>query len=187
MQSSAPELPNVTAQDVHRCLQDFGWDFEARRSKYPSKYRFNPDTREQFKLIVGEYCRMEEEKDHRQYGSLSDSLARLGAGWRLEPRWAETMKFVSSFLELGEYASIAGLALLYDAVESPEQRNGYLAQVEDEVGHTTRLPQEYFASQYHDPAGFTDARRHRHGNPLFWNNRQQACEAFVSGDPSRSR
>ncbi|HMJ15737.1 MAG TPA: hypothetical protein VK524_30180, partial [Polyangiaceae bacterium] len=178
-------LPRVTAQDVHRWLQDFGWDFAERRAKYPSKYRFNPGTREQFKLIVGEYCRMEEEKDNRQYGSLSDSLARLSAGKRLEPRWAETMKFVSNFLELGEYASIAGSALLYDAVQSPEQRNGYLSQVEDEVRHTNQLGylKKYFASQYHDPAGFTDSRRHRHGNPLFWSNRQQACEAFISGDP----
>lgn len=175
----------VAAQDVHRWLQELGWDFEKRRSKYPSKYSFNPGTREQFKLIVGEYCRMEEEKDDRQYGSLSDSLARLEAGKRLEPRWAEMMKFVSNFLEMGEYASIAGSALLYDAVESPEQRNGYLAQVEDEVRHTNQLGylKKYFASQYHDPAGFTNARRHRHGNPLFWSNRQQACESFVSGDP----
>lgn len=175
----------VAAQDVHRWLQDMGWDFEKRRSKYPSKYRFNPATREQFKLIVGEYCRMEEEKDDRQYGSLADSLARLEAGKRVEPRWAEMMKFVSNFLEMGEYASIAGSALLYDAVESPEQRNGYLAQVEDEVRHTNQLGylKKYFASQYHDPAGFTDARRHRTGNPLFMSNRQQACEAFVSGDP----
>ena len=82
---------------------------------------------------------MEEEKDERQYGSLSDSLARLEAGRRVEPRWAEMMKFVSNFLEMGEYASIAGSALLYDAVESPEQRNGYLAQVEDEVRHTNQL------------------------------------------------
>ena len=44
----------VAAQDIHRWLQDLGWDFEKRRSKYPSKYRFNPATREQFKLIVGE-------------------------------------------------------------------------------------------------------------------------------------
>jgi Methane/Phenol/Toluene Hydroxylase len=178
------EDARVGAQDVHRFLQDLGWDFE-KRSKYPSKYRFNPGTREQFKLIVGEYCRMEEEKDDRQYGSLSDSLARLQAGRRIEPRWAEAMKFVSNFLEMGEYASIGGSALLYDAVTSPEQRNGYLAQVEDEVRHTNQLGylKKYLASQYHDPAGFTDSRRHRHGNPLFLNNRQQACEAFVCGDP----
>jgi hypothetical protein len=53
----------VAAQDVHRWLQELGW--EKRRSKHPSMYRFNPSTREQFNLI-GEYCRMEQEKDDRQ-------------------------------------------------------------------------------------------------------------------------
>jgi len=176
---------SVSAQEVHKWMHAFGWDFPERRSKYPSKYTFNGGTQEQFKLIVGEYCRMEEEKDNRQFGSLSDSLARLWAGGRVEPRWAEMMKFVSNFLELGEYSSISGSAVLYEAVASPEQRNGYLAQVMDEVRHTNALAylKKYFASQYHDPAGFTHGRRHRHGNPLFLSNRQQACESFVSGDP----
>jgi hypothetical protein len=180
-----PRDIKVGAQDVHRWIQDMGWDVPGGRSKYPTKYRFDGGTREQFKLIVGEYCRMETEKDDRQYGSLLDSLARLQAGSRIEPRWAESMKFVTSFLELGEYASIGGSAMLLDAVVSPEQRNGYLAQVEDEVRHTNQLGylKKYFASQYYDPSGFTGARGHRHGNPLFWNNRQQACETFVSGDP----
>jgi hypothetical protein len=180
-----PREIKVGAQDVHRWIQDMGWDVPGGRSKYPTKYRFDGGTREQFKLIVGEYCRMETEKDDRQYGSLLDSLARLQAGGRIEPRWAESMKFVTSFLELGEYASIGGSAMLLDAVVSPEQRNGYLAQVEDEVRHTNQLGylKKYFASQYYDPSGFTGARGHRHGNPLFWSNRQQACETFVSGDP----
>ncbi|KKW62999.1 MULTISPECIES: ferritin family protein [Mycolicibacterium] len=175
----------VGAQDVHRWIQDMGWEVPGGRSKYPTKYEFDGGTREQFKLIVGEYCRMETEKDDRQYGSLLDSLARLQAGGRIEPRWAEAMKFVTTFLELGEYSSIGGSAMLLDAVVSPEQRNGYLAQVEDEVRHTNQLGylKKYFASQYYDPAGFTGSRGHRHGNPLFWSNRQQACETFVSGDP----
>src|SRR6266542_4389285 len=40
----------VTAQGVHQWLQEMGWDFESRRAKYPTKYRYNKDTREQFKL-----------------------------------------------------------------------------------------------------------------------------------------
>ena len=61
---------NVTPQGVHQWLQHMGWDFETRRAKYPTKYKFNKNTREQFKLIVREYARMEEEKDSRQFGSL---------------------------------------------------------------------------------------------------------------------
>jgi len=88
------------------------------------------------------------------------TASRPQAGRRIESRWAGSMKFVSNFLEMGEYASIAGSALLCDAVTSPEQRNGYLAQVEDEVRQTNQLGylKKYLASQYHNPAGFTDSR-----------------------------
>ena len=81
------------------------------------------------------------------------TASRPQAGRRIESRWAGSMKFVSNFLEMGEYASIAGSALLCDAVTSPEQRNGYLAQVEDEVRHTNQLGyiKKYLASQYHNP------------------------------------
>src|SRR5256714_8793801 len=127
----------VTPQGVHQWLQEMGWDFDTRRAKYPTKYKFNKTTKEQYKLIVREYSRMEEEKDSRQFGSLLDSLARLNAGSRVEPRWAEVMKLVSSFLEMGEYGGMGAAAALWDSVESPEQRNGYMAQVEDEVRHVT--------------------------------------------------
>ena len=70
---SAPNV-KVTPQGVQQWLQEFGWDFETRRAKYPTKYKFNKHTTEQFKLIVREYSRMEEEKDSRQFGSLLDSL-----------------------------------------------------------------------------------------------------------------
>jgi len=48
----------VTPQGVHSYLQRMGWDFETRRSKYPTKYKFAKDTKEQYKLIVREYSRM---------------------------------------------------------------------------------------------------------------------------------
>src|SRR5206468_6871782 len=61
---SAPTA-KVTPQGVHQWLQEFGWDVDSRRAKYPTKYKFNKNTKEQFKLIVREYSRMEEEKDSR--------------------------------------------------------------------------------------------------------------------------
>ena len=96
---SAPTA-KVTPQGVHQWLSEFGWDVDSRRAKYPTKYKFNKNTKEQFKLIVREYSRMEEEKDSRQFGSVLDSLARLSAGSRVEPRWAEVMKLVTSVLML---------------------------------------------------------------------------------------
>ena len=175
----------VTPQGVHQWLQEMGWDFESRRGKYPTKYKFKKDTREQFKLIVREYARMEEEKDSRQFGSLVDSLARLSAGSRVEPRWAEIMKITSNFLEVGEYGALSCAAALWDSVESPEQRNGYLAQVEDEVRHVTQLGylSNYFASQYCDPTGFTDFRKFRWGQPFFGPDKNSVLDHAVAGDP----
>jgi len=175
----------VTPQAVHQHLQEMGWDYESRRAKYPTKYKFNKDTREQFKLIVREYSRMEEEKDSRQYGSLVDSLARLSAGSRVEPRWAEVMKIVSNFLEIGEYGAFGCAASLWDSVESPEQRNGYMAQVEDEVRHVSQLGylSHYFATQYQDPAGFTDFRKFRYGQPFFGAARTTVLDHALAGDP----
>lgn len=181
----APSDVKVTPQGVHRWLQDMNWDVDTRRAKYPTKYKFNPDTREQFKLIVREYSRMEEEKDKRQYGSLLDSLARLNAGGRVEPRWAEIMKIASPYLEIGEYGAMAASAALYDSVESSEQRNGYLAQVEDEVRHVNQLGymSNYFASQYYDPSGFTDLRKTRFVSPLIAPDRNAVVDQFCAGDP----
>jgi len=175
----------VTPQGVHQWLCEMGWDFDTRRAKYPTKYKFNKTTKEQYKLIVREYSRMEEEKDSRQFGSLLDSLARLNAGSRVEPRWAEVMKLVSSFLEMGEYGGMGAAAALWDSVESPEQRNGYMAQVEDEVRHVTQCGylQHYFATQWQDPAGFTDFRKFRFGHPFHGPDKNCVLDHALSGDP----
>lgn len=93
---------NVSPQEVHRWLQSFNWDFAHNRTKYSTKYGMANDTKEQFKLIAKEYARMESVKDERQFGTLLDGMTRLGAGNRMHPRWGETMKVASNFLEVGE-------------------------------------------------------------------------------------
>jgi methane monooxygenase component A alpha chain len=182
-----PDAPHasVSGQEVHSWLQDLGWDSETIRGKYPTKYKFDPNAREQFKLVARDYGRMEGEKDDRQYGSLLDSLARLKAPTRVEPRWAEVMKLLAGALELGEYNAIAGSAVMADTTRSPELRNGYLMQVEDEVRHTTQTHYlaKYYAGQYYDPAGFVDMRKWRYINPLFPPTMQAFGENFCSGDP----
>jgi len=182
-----PDAPHakVDGQEVHSWLMELGWDGDTLRGKYPTKYTYDPRAEEQFKLTARDYSRMEAEKDDRQYGSLLDSLARLQAARRVEPRWGEMMKLLAGALELGEYSAMCGSAILFDTAPSPELRNGYLNQVEDEVRHTTQTQYlaKYFASQYHDPAGFTDMRRHRYINPLFAPDLQALGETFCAGDP----
>ncbi len=106
---------SVSPQEVHRWLQSFNWDFANNRTKYPTKYKMANDTKEQFKLIAKEYARMESVKDERQFGTLLDGMTRLGAGNRMHPRWGETMKVASNFLEVGEYNAISGSAMLWDS------------------------------------------------------------------------
>lgn len=185
MTSTMQNNNKLNGQEVHSWLMQMGWDADSLRSKYPSKYTYNPRAKEQFKLIVKDYARMEAEKDERQYGSLLDSLARLEAPRRVEPRWAEVMKLASGALELGEYTAMCGSAALYDTTRSPELRNGYLNQVEDEVRHTTQTQYlaKYYATQNSDPAGFTNMRQTRYINPLFPPDMQAFGENFCSGDP----
>ncbi len=175
----------VRPQEVHKYLQEFGWNIDKRRGKYPTKYNYNPNAREQFKLIAKEYCRMEEEKDDRQYGTLLDGLARMSVGSRIEPRWNEVMKIGSDFLASGEYAAISGTAVLWNATQSPELKNGYLAQTMDEIRHTaqTGYLNSYMAKHTYDPAGHSDSRRVRYMNPLFRPCRRALVEGFCAGDP----
>ncbi len=119
---------SVGPQEVHRWLQSFNWDFAQNRTKYPTKYHMANDTKEQFKLIAKEYARMETVKDERQFGTLLDGLTRLEAGNRVHPRWGETMKVASNFLEVGEYNAIAASAMLWDSASAAEQKNGYLVR-----------------------------------------------------------
>ena len=113
---------SVSPQEVHRWMQSFNWDFANNRTKYPTKYKMAFDTKEQFKLIAKEYARMEAVKDERQFGTLLDGMTRLGAGNRMHPRWGETMKVASNFLEVGEYNAISGSAMLWDSATAAEQK-----------------------------------------------------------------
>jgi methane monooxygenase component A alpha chain len=175
---------SVGAQEVHRWLQSFTWDFEKNRTKYPTKYKMANDTKEQFKLIAKEYARMESVKDERQFGSLQDVLARVDAAKRVHPKWNETMKVVSNFLEVGEYNAIAATGMLWDSATAPEQKNGYLAQVLDEIRHTNQCGyvNYYFSKNGQDPAGHNDARRTRTIGPLWKGMKRVFSDGFISGD-----
>jgi methane monooxygenase component A alpha chain len=129
---------SVGAQEVHKWMQSFTWDFDKNRTKYSTKYKMANDTKEQFKLIAKEYARMESVKDERQFGSLQDVLTRVDAANRVHPKWNESMKVISNFLEVGEYNAIAATGMLWDSASAPEQKNGYLGQVMDEIRHTNQ-------------------------------------------------
>lgn len=175
---------SVGAQEVHRWLQSFTWDFDKNRTKYSTKYKMANDTKEQFKLIAKEYARMESVKDERQFGSLQDVLTRVDAANRVHPKWNESMKVISNFLEVGEYNAIAATGLLWDSATAPEQKNGYLGQVMDEIRHTNQCGyiNYYYAKQGQDAAGHNDARRTRAIGPLWKGMKRVFADGFISGD-----
>ena len=175
---------SVGAQEVHKWMQSFTWDFDKNRTKYSTKYKMANDTKEQFKLIAKEYARMESVKDERQFGSLQDVLTRVDAANRVHPKWNESMKVISNFLEVGEYNAIAATGMLWDSATAPEQKNGYLGQVLDEIRHTNQCGyiNYYFAKQGQDAAGHNDARRTRAIGPLWKGMKRVFSDGFISGD-----
>lgn len=176
---------SVDPQEVHRYLMDFKWEFAENRSKYGTKYEMANMTKEQFKLTAKEYARMESIKEERQFGTLLDGLDRLDAANRVHPRWAEAMKVFANFLECGEYNAIAGSALLWDSAQSPEQKNGYLSQVIDEIRHTnqTAYVNHYYSKHSYDAAGHNNARQVRSVGPAFRGIKRAFGDGFNAGDP----
>lgn len=176
---------SVHPQEVHKWLNEFSWDLDKSRGRYPSKYHMAADTKEQFKITAKEYARMEVVKEERQFGTLLDGLDRLSAGMHVHPRWGDAVKILSNFLECGEYCAIAGAAVLWDTASSPEQKNGYLAQVMDEVRHTNQCAylNMYFSKHYYDPAGHNSVHRLRSIGPLFRCAKRAFGDAFMAGDP----
>jgi hypothetical protein len=127
---------------------------------------------------------MEEEKDHRQYGALEEVTMRLRSFERAEPRWMEVLKPLLAIVNFGEYAAMKSCGMLIGAVDNPELRQGYLAQMLDEVRHTNQEAYliRYLARHAPDPAGFDRALFARGRNPICRAGRA-AFETFLNDDP----
>ncbi len=75
---------------------------------------------------------MEAEKDDRTYGIL-DGAIRTREAVGTEPRFVECMKLTLPVLTNAEFQAVAGCGMIISAVESQELRQGYAAQMLDEV------------------------------------------------------
>jgi YHS domain-containing protein len=97
---------------------------------------------------------MEREKDHRHY-ALLEAASRIQSSTP-EPRWMEGMKFGLSNLGAIEYSAARQFGRSSRVVAPVELRQGYMAQVLDEMRHTQL---EMNALRHHmrtwgDPAGY---------------------------------
>ena len=107
-------MPNVI--EAHERVKGFDWSpsYEAKRDRYPTKYKIPPKTKDPFRHLIRDYCSMEQEKDDRQYGALEDVLARSNAPAHVERRWLQMLKIAIPTVNFGEYAAMKCVAQLID-------------------------------------------------------------------------
>jgi len=177
---------SVSIQHQHEKIKSFDWEpsYFHRDAIYPTRYKIPPKTKDPFRTLVREYVSMEEEKDDRQYGALEDALSRMNNSSKAEPRMMEVMKPVLAIVDYGEYAAMKCTAMLVDTVSNPELRQGYLAQMIDEVRHVNQEAylMRYFAKHAPDPAGFNSGFQMRARDPI--GRAGRACfESFMNNDP----
>lgn len=170
----------------HDKVKAFSWEptYVVRQPRYPTRYTIPPRTRDPFRHLLREYLAMEEEKDNRQYGALEDVIARSRSPQQAQPRWMEVLKPLLGIVTFGEYAAMKCMTILTDAVDNPELRQGYLAQMLDEVRHVNQESYllRYLAKHAPDPAGFNSALQARAYDPICRAGRA-AFETFLNDDP----
>jgi hypothetical protein len=172
--------------EAHNRVKEFEWTptYAELPNRYPTKYRIPAKTKDPFRHLLRDYLSMEQEKDDRQYGALEDVLARSQAPAQAERRWMEIMKAAIPIVNFGEYAAMKCTGQLIDTIDNAELRQGYMAQMLDEVRHTNQEMYlvRYFAKHAADPEGFSQAMKLK-GTNMFNRAGRAALENFFVGDP----
>ena len=173
-------------REVHDKSKSFSWEPERVHPtrQHPTNYRIPRRTKDPFRHLLREYFVMEREKDNRQYGILEDVVVRIRGFAHAFPRWVEVLKPLLGITVFGEYAALKCCAMLIEAVDNPELRQGYLAQMLDELRHTNVEAYliRYLTKVAPDPAGFNSALKDRALDPILRAGRA-AFETFLADDP----
>lgn len=172
--------------DTHERVKDFDWEptYGAKVDRYPTKYKIPTKTKDPFRHLIRDYLAMEQEKDDRQYGAMEDALARSGAAANAQERWMEILKPALPIVDFGEYAAMKSCGQLIDAIDNAELRQGYMAQMLDEVRHTNQemYLARYYAKHARDSEGFAQGIAAK-GTNMFNRAGRAALENFFVGDP----
>ncbi len=180
-------MPVRNLDSAHSKVKEFAWepDYFARKPMRETKYKIPRRSKDPFRLLLRDYVAMEEEKDNRQYGALEDVVARTRSPERAQHRWMEVLKPLLSMTTCAEYAAVKCMASLVDTVDNPELRQGYVAQMLDEMRHTNQETYliRYLARHAPDPAGFNSALSARSVNPLIRAARGAVFDVFLNEDP----
>ncbi len=171
---------------AHDRVKNFDWDFsyEVPPDRYPMDYRIPAKTSDPFRHLVRDYCSMERDKDDRQYGAMSDVMARAKMPAKASERWTEVLKMVLPVTTYAEYAAMKCTGQLVDAVSNAELQQGYLAQMIDEVRHTNQEAHlmRYLTKHSTDPEGFDRGFKLRSSN-LITRASRAAFDGFFAGNP----
>ncbi len=147
----------ASLEEVHEKAKSYDWPFSVgdQRPKFESKYVIPPKGRDPFRTLVRDYLKMEAEKDDRTHGFL-DAAVRLRVAERTDPRFLEVMKVTLTDLTLAEFQAVSACGMLISSVPNQEIRQGYQAQMMDEMRHAQleMALRHYYVKHAPDPAGF---------------------------------
>jgi len=172
-------------ETVHAKAKSYDWQFTAgdQRPKFPTRYTIPATGKDPFRMLIRDYVKMEAEKDDRTHGFL-DGVLRMGTAEQVQPRFMECMKLTLPGLTFAEFAAVAATGGIIASVQNQELRQGYHAQMLDEIRHTQleMTLRDYYVRHWRDPAGFDISQQALHQHPgglvsigLFQN--------FNTGDP----
>ena len=170
---------------MHAKAKSYDWQFTVgdQRPKFPTRYTIPATGKDPFRMLIRDYVKMEAEKDDRTHGFL-DGVLRMGTAEQVQPRFMECMKLTLPGLTFAEFAAVAATGGIIASVQNQELRQGYHAQMLDEIRHTQleMTLRDYYVRHWRDPAGFDISQQALHQHPgglvsigLFQN--------FNTGDP----
>jgi methane monooxygenase component A alpha chain/propane monooxygenase large subunit len=154
--------------EQHEKAKSYDWEFTVGdpRPKFATSYTIPAKGKDPFRMLVREYLKMESEKDDRTHGFLDGAL-RMNIAENLEPRFNECLKLTLSGLTNAEFQAVSACGGIIAAVQNQELRQGYQAQMLDEMRHTQleMALREYYVRHAPDPAGWDIAQRAIHQHP----------------------
>src|SRR5262245_58983456 len=143
--------------DLHEKAKSYGWQFTfvEQEPKFATKYRVPAKGKDPFRTLIRDYMKMEAEKDERTHGFLDGAL-RMGMAERVEPRFLEILKVTLPDINNAEFQAVAACGGIISSVQNQELRQGYLAQMLDEIRHAQiQLGlRHYYVKHALDPAGW---------------------------------
>lgn len=142
---------------LHEKSKSYDWDFTfvPDEPKYETKYKLPKKGKDPFRVLIRDYMKMEAEKDERTHGFIDGSI-RTREYAHVEPRFMEAMKVLLPIDTNAELQAVAGCGMIISAVRSQELRQGFTAQMLDEVRHAQLMMalRNYYVKHAEDPAGW---------------------------------